>query len=184
MVWYREILCIGIPPNNKILTYQLLGTFCVKWCELWTTNLFFFIINWEREGGEICCFTYVGIYWLLLVCALTKDWTHNLGYPDDDLTNWAIWPGSTCFFSYPHSNCIRELGCPSFGDEDSMLRNIKTKELGNAQAGLETQSFLSKVQDPSLCTKQLPIYVAPNVLFHFILFTCLFFNDFFFLFSF
>lgn len=59
-----------------------------------------------------------------------------------------------------------------------MLRNVKIKELGNAQAGLETQTFLSRAQDPNLCTKQLPIYVAPNVLFHFMLFTCLFFLTF------
>ena len=50
--------------------------------------LSFFILEKERrEGGDgereretsICCCIYLHIYWLLLVCALTVDRTHNIG---------------------------------------------------------------------------------------------------------
>ena len=34
----------------------------------------------ERESEtSICCSTYLFIHWLILVCALTRDWTCNLG---------------------------------------------------------------------------------------------------------
>lgn len=34
----------------------------------------------EREGGEeICCYTYLCVHWLSLVCILTGDQTQNLG---------------------------------------------------------------------------------------------------------
>ena len=38
----------------------------------------------ESEGESvretsICCFTYLSNHWLILVCALTRDQTHNLG---------------------------------------------------------------------------------------------------------
>ena len=32
----------------------------------------------ERET-LICCFTYLSIHWLILVCALTRDCAHSLG---------------------------------------------------------------------------------------------------------
>ena len=51
----------------------------------WET--FFFSIYWfqrEREREKeretsISCFTYLCIYWLIFVCALTRNKTHNLG---------------------------------------------------------------------------------------------------------
>ena len=34
----------------------------------------------EKEGkSSLCCSTYLCIHWLLLICALTRDQTHNLG---------------------------------------------------------------------------------------------------------
>ena len=50
----------------------------------------------EREGErererEICCSTYLCIHWLLLVCSLTWDLTHNLG----------IWGWHSNCLSYP-----------------------------------------------------------------------------------
>ena len=35
--------------------------------------------DWERKRVVSCCFMHLGIHWLLPVCALTRDWTHNLG---------------------------------------------------------------------------------------------------------
>ena len=48
---------------------------------------FFIDLFLEREGGLICCPTYLCIRWLILVCVLTKDRTHNLGPSGDALTN-------------------------------------------------------------------------------------------------
>ena len=33
----------------------------------------------ERERRLICCSTYLCIHWLIFICALTGDQTHNLG---------------------------------------------------------------------------------------------------------
>ena len=46
--------------------------------------LIFYSLILERRGEththtSICCSTYLCIYWLILVCALTRDQTHNLG---------------------------------------------------------------------------------------------------------
>ena len=51
----------------------------------WNIFLCSYFVNLrEREGGErekssICCSVYWCIYWLIIVCALTGDWTHNFG---------------------------------------------------------------------------------------------------------
>ena len=45
----------------------------------------FFFLYSREEGGEretetlICCCTYLCVHWLILVCALTGDQTHNFG---------------------------------------------------------------------------------------------------------
>ena len=48
----------------------------------------------ERERKiSICCFTYLCIHWLLLVCTLARDWTHNLdigGWSSNQLNYWAM----------------------------------------------------------------------------------------------
>ena len=41
--------------------------------------LLFFIPSVFFFKTLICCFTYLCIHWLLLVCALARVWTHNLG---------------------------------------------------------------------------------------------------------
>ena len=42
--------------------------------------LFLLIDLSKREKGTlICCSTYLYIHWLILICALTGDQTHNLG---------------------------------------------------------------------------------------------------------
>ena len=46
----------------------------------------------ERET-VICCSAYLCIHWLILVCAVTRDWITTLAYWDDTLTSWATWPG-------------------------------------------------------------------------------------------
>ena len=74
---------------------------------------------WERERKRkretmICFSTYWCIHWLSLLCALTGDWTCNLGTSDDALTNWTTWPGlehtffnaeNTCPSSFPFLKC-------------------------------------------------------------------------------
>ncbi|KAF6114751.1 hypothetical protein HJG60_010685 [Phyllostomus discolor] len=46
-------------------------------------NIFLLIDFRERKGRgrekEICCSTYLCVHWLTLVCAVTRDRTHNLG---------------------------------------------------------------------------------------------------------
>ena len=48
-------------------------------------HLLIFFFFREREEGEreketsICCSSYFCIHWLILLCALTRDQTHNLG---------------------------------------------------------------------------------------------------------
>ena len=42
----------------------------------------FYLLTWERERERktlTCCSTYLCIHWLLLICALTRDQTHNPG---------------------------------------------------------------------------------------------------------
>lgn len=47
----------------------------------------------EREREMLICFsTYFCIYWLLLVCVLTWNWTHSLVCGDDYPTHWATQP--------------------------------------------------------------------------------------------
>ena len=51
--------------------------------------IFNFFIDLERDREEEVgreketpvCFPYSCIHWLILVCSLTRDWTHNLGLP-------------------------------------------------------------------------------------------------------
>ena len=55
-----------------------------------------FVVWLERErdtSTSICCSIYLCIHWLILVCALNGDWTHNLGVSDDTQTNWATQSG-------------------------------------------------------------------------------------------
>ena len=48
----------------------------------------------EREKEtSIWCSTYWDTHWLILVCALTRDWTHNLGVSGRCSDNWATRPG-------------------------------------------------------------------------------------------
>ena len=62
---------------------------------------FLFIDYREREkrGRErkrernIDLLFHLFIQWLLLVWAMTGDWTHNLGLSGNTLTNWAMQPG-------------------------------------------------------------------------------------------
>ena len=71
---------IGLYLDHLYLCFRLISVF-----------VFLIFIYWfERErqreterGREretlICCSTYLCIHWLILVCTLTGDWTHNLG---------------------------------------------------------------------------------------------------------
>ena len=47
------------------------------------SSSFFFFLREREEGRDrktsFCCFSYLCIHWLLLVCALTRVWTHSLG---------------------------------------------------------------------------------------------------------
>ena len=53
-------------------------------------NLFFNYWFFRKRGTSICCFTYLCIHWLILICALTRDQTYiTLAYQDNALTNWA-----------------------------------------------------------------------------------------------
>ena len=56
--------------------------------ELWARGLFNFFFRGKRERASermsvymspLRCSTYLCIHWLLLVCSLIGDWTHNLG---------------------------------------------------------------------------------------------------------
>ena len=64
-------------------------------CSLLELSLFFFpnfhLLIWERER-LICRFTYLCIHWLILLCALIRDRTCNLGVLEDTPTNWAMRP--------------------------------------------------------------------------------------------
>lgn len=52
----------------------------------------------EREMSIYCGSTHSCIYWLLLICDLTEDGTHNLNTSDNALTNWATRPEPTGIF--------------------------------------------------------------------------------------
>ena len=58
----------------------------------------------ERRETLICCFTYyLCIHLLIFVCALTGDWTHNLGALGLMHYNCATWPGpGPCFCELPN----------------------------------------------------------------------------------
>ena len=59
-------------------------------------SVFFKLIFGEREERRhrnICCSTYLCIHWLIFVCALTGEQTHNkIGISGQRLTNWATQP--------------------------------------------------------------------------------------------
>ena len=73
-----DLLCL---PGKPILSQcNFLPAFFLKVTFL---KLYLLILERQRKrererGTSICCSTYVRIRWLLLVCALTKDQTHNL----------------------------------------------------------------------------------------------------------
>ena len=59
-------------------------------------SLLLFIDFWERGGEKerereilICFFTYLCIHWLLLLCALIRDWTCNLGILGRHFNEWS-----------------------------------------------------------------------------------------------
>ena len=91
---------VPLPGGNHayfflLNTFKYIYVYVIKYESL-VFAFKFFLIYWflEKEGEtSICCFTYICIHWLILVSALTWDWTHNLGYGDDALTNSATQPG-------------------------------------------------------------------------------------------
>ena len=50
----------------------------LHWIHL-SLKYFFHLLILERERNNFCHSNYLCIHWLLLVCALTGDWTCNLG---------------------------------------------------------------------------------------------------------
>ena len=86
-----------IPPQRFYPSYSFCFDFCL---------LFFFRAKGKKGGREEqvgkagrdrsidLLFHLFVLHWLILVCALTRDWTHNLGiWEDDTVGSWAIWPG-------------------------------------------------------------------------------------------
>ena len=74
------------------LCFYLIILLCIPSDSLMTLTLCkrFYLLIWDRETERerdrqtdrqtsICCSTYLCLYWLILVCALTRDQTHNLG---------------------------------------------------------------------------------------------------------
>ena len=64
------------------ISYSLCGSLWINSSFIVFFFLFFFFLREGEEGGgetSICCFTYLHIHWLLLVCVLSRDWTHNPG---------------------------------------------------------------------------------------------------------
>ena len=96
----RHVPCLGIKPAAFWFTvwcFNQLG----KPGQGWANNLKKYFSYWflvrEREA-VICCSTHLCIHWLIFVCALTRDGTHDLavrsgGCCDPTLTNWANPPG-------------------------------------------------------------------------------------------
>ena len=81
---YYPIFTSGDTYSHKATYYDHLLFISVT--SAWSLS-FFKIYLLIFGGGEretqreilTCCSTYLYIHWLLLVCALTRDWTHNLG---------------------------------------------------------------------------------------------------------
>lgn len=71
----------------------------------------FFLIYWfERETETLICYsTHWGTHWLILVCVLTGDWTHNLGILGQ-YSNLLSFPASAGFsFEEIHRKAIRNV---------------------------------------------------------------------------
>ena len=59
-----------------------------------------------REAS-VCCSTHLCIPWLLLVCALTGDWTHNLNVSEH--YNWVARPAQFSLFLHCQPFCTHTL---------------------------------------------------------------------------
>ena len=88
--------CRYMPPLGiKPATFQFTGHLPTNWAMPATVHIkfkiFFNLLILGKTGRErkkkrereretsICCSTYLCILWLILVCALTRDWSYNLG---------------------------------------------------------------------------------------------------------
>ena len=72
--------------------------------------------EWEEERGEETSMWERNIDWLLPVCALTKDWTHDPGMWADQESNlqprYVLWPGikpTTSWYAGQRSNQVNHL---------------------------------------------------------------------------
>ena len=79
----------------------------------------------ERQGGRqrniSLLFPLFMHHWLTLVCALTGDWTHNLGHQDDSFTNWAPGQGNYFFrLRFPEANPVLHI-LPNWAPERLIL---------------------------------------------------------------
>ena len=108
----------------------------------WFTNLHLSLLFFKKKilidlrETSICCPTYWCIHWLILVCALTENWTHNLGgsrqHSDQlcHLYSWAPFENAELhIISYLNASCTlpcqHSPGFPSSlmssGPPDSLL---------------------------------------------------------------
>ena len=123
MLLYHIKLVYCYVMYHHVLYYYYVDITILLWCYVLSCIIFLLFLfqklsslileREEERETSTCCSTYVCIHWLLIVCALTGDQTHNLSVLGQRSNKLSYPARALLFLPQPSCNCGQEVSIPS-----------------------------------------------------------------------